>query len=224
MKKTLFIIAVTFFLTAPSVSDVAAQLIDGSLTHDGTNREYLLYVPESYIGDESTPLVMIYHGHGMPASDMMAYADFRFIAELGGFIVVYPQGTLDGGGEEFWNNTCKSGLTDDVGFTEALIDAIASEYNIDPTRVYAAGFSNGGFMSYTLACQLSDRFAAVVSVAGSMITNTITSCEAQRSDSHPRPLPSHVVWKHHKRGHYVVNDWRLSLCRGGSRTAPTHTP
>jgi polyhydroxybutyrate depolymerase len=55
---------------------------------------------------------------------------------------------------------------EDVTFISDLIDKLESEYNIDPTRIYANGLSNGGGMSYLLACELSERIAAIGTVAG----------------------------------------------------------
>ena len=73
---------------------------------------------------------------------------------------------------------------DDIGFLSALIDTLAEEYNIDMNRVYSTGMSNGGFMSYTLACQLSERIAAIASVTGTMVTPNLNACNAQ----HPMPV------------------------------------
>ena len=71
-------------------------------------------------------------------------------------------------------------MVDDVGFTAALIDSLSAEYNIDETRIYSTGMSNGGFMSYHLACNLSDRIAAIASVTGSMTNYTANDCNPQR--------------------------------------------
>ena len=73
---------------------------------------------------------------------------------------------------------------DDVGFTEALLDSLTNEYNIDLTRVYSTGFSNGGFFSFLLACQLSHKFAAVASVGGSMTPLIYNNC----NPAHPTPI------------------------------------
>ena len=73
---------------------------------------------------------------------------------------------------------------DDVGFTESLLDSLTSEYNIDLTRVYSTGFSNGGFFSFLLACQLSHKFAAVASVGGSMTPLIYNNC----NPTHPTPI------------------------------------
>jgi polyhydroxybutyrate depolymerase len=153
--------------------------------HDGLQREYILYVPSSYTGDEPAPLVFNFHGYGSNATDQMWYGDFRPIADRRGFLIVHPQGTLFEG-VTHWNvgGWTAGSTVDDVGFTEALIDFLSSEYNIDSARVYSTGMSNGGYMSFLLACQLSERFAAIASVTGSMTPETFNDCSPQ----HPTPI------------------------------------
>jgi polyhydroxybutyrate depolymerase len=73
---------------------------------------------------------------------------------------------------------------DDVGFTASLLDSISNTYTIDDTRVYSTGMSNGGYMSFLLACQLSDKIAAIASVTGSMTPQTYNACNPQ----HPTPI------------------------------------
>jgi len=161
------------------------ETIYGTIMHDGLQREYILYVPSSYTGDEPAPLVFNFHGYGSNASEQMWYGDFRPIAAGAGFLIVHPEGTLFNG-VTHWNvGGWTSGSTvDDIGFTEALIDFLSSEYNIDSTRVYSTGMSNGGFMSFLLTCQLSEKFAAIASVTGSMTPETYNDCNPQ----HPTPI------------------------------------
>ena len=164
----------------------AQQTINGSITHDGIQRNYILYIPEIYDGSTAVPLVLNFHGYGSNATQQMFYGDFRDIADTEGFLLVHPEGTLSNG-DQFWNvgfpgNT--SSTIDDVGFTEALIDELANSYAIDLDRVYSTGMSNGGFMSFLLACQLSEKIAAVASVTGSMTPDTFNDCNAQ----HPTPV------------------------------------
>lgn len=161
------------------------QTISSSITHDDQEREYILYVPASYDAESAVPLILNYHGYTSNANDQMEYGDFRTIADTAGFLVVHPQGTLLNG-IPHWNvgGWTTASTTDDVGFTEALIDALSSQYHIDANRIYATGMSNGGFMSFLLACQLSDRIAAIASVTGSMTPETYSDCLPQ----HPTPV------------------------------------
>lgn len=143
-----------------------------SLMHDGENREYVLYVPDSYDDTSPVPVMLNFHGFGGSASEYMPEADMRPIAESETFILVYPQGScLDG--SSHWN-ACPTGgdnksNADDFGFVEALLNEIASQYTVDLERVYAAGYSNGGMMAYGLANYESDLIAAVASVSGTML-------------------------------------------------------
>ena len=155
-----------------------------AIVHDGIDREYILYVPNSYDGTSSVPLMLNFHGFGGSASQFMQEADMRSLAEANTFILVYPQGScLDG--SSHWN-PCPIGgdnksTADDVGFIESIISEISSQYTIDMERIYAAGYSNGGMMAYGLANYKSDLIAAVASVSGTMLNCTGPT-------SHPMPV------------------------------------
>lgn len=142
-----------------------AQGSTGTLDHDGHERTYALYVPASYDDSTPTPLVTVLHGGGGTGRDMASLLRYRFneLAEQDGFIVVYPDGI-----EQRWDDgravsryrAHRDGI-DDVGFIVALIDALDSTYNLDRDQVFAVGMSNGGMMSFRLACELSDQIAGV---------------------------------------------------------------
>jgi len=151
---------------------------DNTLVVHGVARTYDYYVPT---GSDSSakPLVILFHGGGSSPEDLTGesgtkapYKVWMEVAEAEKFIVVYPEGTenpLSGLG---WND-CRADATtnpavDDVGFVAALIDDLSASFNIDASRVYASGTSNGGHMSLRLALQLSDRVAAVAPVAAAM--------------------------------------------------------
>lgn len=178
-------IKVLLLLLGFTFSSFAQQTINASITHDGIQRDYIVYIPELYDGTTTVPLVLNFHGYGSNAAQQMFYGDFRDIADTEGFLLVHPEGTTFIG-DQFWNVGFPglSSTIDDVGFTEALIDELATLYAIDLDRVYATGMSNGGFMSFLLACQLSEKIAAVASVTGSMTQDTFDDCNAQ----HPTPV------------------------------------
>ena len=163
----------------------AQQTINGSMIHNGIQRDYILYIPAIYDGSTDVPLVLNFHGYGSNANEQMFYGDFRDIADTEGFLLVHPQGTIINGDQQ-WNVGFlgNGNTTDDVGFTEALIDELANLYTINLDRVYATGMSNGGFMSFLLACQLSEKITAVASVTGSMTPDTYDACNAQQ----PTPI------------------------------------
>ena len=201
MKYTTVILLFTGFVFSSS----AQQTINASITHDGIQRDYILYIPELYDGSTAVPLVLNFHGYGSNAAQQMFYGDFRDIADTEGFLLVHPEGTTLIG-NQFWNVGFPglSSTIDDVGFTEALIDELATLYTIDLDRVYATGMSNGGFMSFLLACQLSEKIAAVASVTGSMTQDTFDDCNAQ--------LPTPVLQIHGTEDDVVLyNENNLSL-------------
>lgn len=133
---------------------------DFSLTHDGMTRTYRLHIPEGYNPDSLYPLVINMHGLGSNAFEQEFYSEFNQVSDSAGIVVVYPNGI-----NETWNVSSETGIND-VGFISVLIDTIDLSYSIDLNRVYATGMSMGGFMSYRLACELSDRIAAIASVTG----------------------------------------------------------
>ncbi len=201
MKYTTMILLLVGFVFSSS----AQQTINASITHDGIERDYIVYVPEIYDGSTAVPIVLNFHGFGSSASQQMFYGDFRDIADTEGFLLVQPEGTTFIG-NQFWNVGFPgiSSTIDDVGFTEALIDELATLYTIDLDRVYATGMSNGGFMSFLLACQLSEKIAAVASVTGSMTQDTFDDCNAQ--------LPTPVLQIHGTEDDVVLyNENNLSL-------------
>ena len=154
-----------------------------TLTHDNVNRNYLVYIPDSYDSEIDYPLMFVFHGFGGIATQFINSADMRDLAESNNFIVVYPQGLDLGGTGSHWNCSNPSADNksdvDDIGFIENLIDQLIVDYPvIDSKRIYAAGYSNGGFMSYYLACN-SKKFAAIGSVAGTMLDDSYQSCDAQ---------------------------------------------
>lgn len=169
------------FLAANSFGQ---QTINAMIMHGGIQRDYILYVPANYTGSESVPLLFNFHGYTSNALQQMWYGDFRPIADTAGFIIVHPEGTIDGTGNTHFNVGWGGSSVDDVGFTVALIDELAANYNLDEDRVYSTGMSNGGFMSFKLACELSDRIAAIGSVTGSMTLGSTIPC----SPSHPIPV------------------------------------
>jgi polyhydroxybutyrate depolymerase len=161
------------------------QTLNKSIIHDNMQRDYIIHIPSSYNVNTPIPLVFCFHGYTSNASTIMSYANFNYISDTAGFIVVYPQGTLLQG-TTHWNvgGWTTGSTTDDVGFSISLLDSISNEYNIDDTRVYSTGMSNGGYMSFLLACQVSDKIAAIASVTGSMTPQTYNACNPQ----HPTPI------------------------------------
>lgn len=145
----------------------------GTMIYGGIERTYRVYVPSSLNSSDDPPLLIGLHGGFGSGQQFENNSEFDAEAEKGRFIAVYPDGT---GLARTWNGGACCGYAarenvDDVGFISALIDEVARQFPIDTTRVYAVGHSNGGIMSLRLACELSDRIAAVGAVAGSLETS-----------------------------------------------------
>ena len=134
-----------------------------TLESGGLTRSYVLHIPPSYTGDQPMPLVLNYHGLGGLASDQQAYSNLPEKADEAGFIVVAPQGEGDPANHNF---ATLSDRPDDIAFTVELLDALETQLCIDTARIFAAGLSNGAQMSGRLACNLSERIAAVAPVSG----------------------------------------------------------
>lgn len=142
-----------------------------SLEVDGLRRSYYVYTPKDYRPERPSPVVLAYHGGGLNARFMAAYSRLNAKADQAGFLAVYPNGygvadlflLFNGGG---LISPLDALLPDDVAFTEALLDDLAKRRNIDPDRIYATGYSNGGQLCYLLASKLSHRIAAIAPVSG----------------------------------------------------------
>ena len=159
----------------------AQTTIVGSIHSGGLVRDYRLYVPASYSANGTpVPLILNFHGYTSNYLEQEFYGNFRNIADTANFLVVHPNGTLDGQGQRFWNTFGNPAAADDVAFVANLLDTLEATYNIDAQRIYSTGMSNGGFMSYKLACELNDRIAAIASVTGSMIQSELNACNVQR--------------------------------------------
>ena len=156
-----------------------------SIEHDGIDREYVLHVPNSYNGNSSVPLVFNFHGGSGSATNQRYLSDMDQVADTAGFIVVYPQGSVLLDGSSYWNSMIATegskGTADDIGFISFLIDEISLNYNIDLEKVYACGYSNGGDLSISLACYLSDKISAAAPVSGLMSLESDSLCQPQEN-------------------------------------------
>lgn len=128
-------------------------------------------VPSSYDPQNPAPLVVSLHSYNGSAASQEVRMPLLPLVDEYGFLYVLPEGTVDCADNRFWNATdacCDfegSGV-DDAGYLLALIDEIKDRLSVDDRRVYVVGHSNGGFMSYRMACEHADVIAAIASVAG----------------------------------------------------------
>ena len=165
--------------------EVQASIKRCTVKHNDLDRLFYIFIPETY--SSSTvyqPLLFSLHGYTSSAILNMRYTGVKKIASEEGFIAVFPQGSiLRSTGATHWNvgGWTLGSTADDLQFIESLIDFMTMRYRLDPSRIYSTGMSNGGYMSYKLACDLSSRIAGVVSVTGSMTVETEEGC----NPSHP---------------------------------------
>ena len=170
------LLSLLIFITSLSVS-YAQGYINSTMMYDGLTREYSFYVPASYDGTTSFPLLFNFHGGNGVIADWQTTADMRPIADTANFILVYPQARQDPSDGNSLNWLPKTpGTFDDVPFISALIDTIASDYQIDQNRIYACGYSLGGEFSYELACKLNSKIAAIGAVARTMQADPNSYC------------------------------------------------
>lgn len=182
LQRSLFKMALLIVLLMLCVSNEteAQTTVFDSITIDGLTREYRLYIPEIYDPTQEVPLVLNLHGYGSNSLEQLLYGNFISIADTANFIIAVPNGTPDLTGTLSWNTFGLSQI-DEISFFRQFIDSLSEDYSIDQDRIYATGMSNGGFMSYDLACGLNDRITAVASVTGSMNVLTINSCNPNRT-------------------------------------------
>jgi len=156
---------------------VRARAMDDTRTIrvDDLARKYMLHVPTDLPPGRRIPVVLVFHGGGGHDWSMPNFTHFDALADDEGFIVAYPDST-----NRYWNDGRNESSADDVGFVRALIDDLEHTYPVDPHRVYATGISNGGFFSNRLACDLTDKIAAIASVAATMPEDLAPVCKPSR--------------------------------------------
>ena len=151
------------------------------IEHEGLERSLLIYVPKNI--KENAPLVVAIHGYTSSAKTLMGYSGINQIADKEGFLVAYPQGTKDSRDNNFFNvgyEFHSDSKVNDVNFIREIVLNLTKDYKLNSKRVFATGMSNGGDMSYLLACTSSDLFTAVAPVAGVMMKDTLENCNPEK--------------------------------------------
>ncbi len=140
------------------------------MQHDGRERVFYVYLPPSYDSSRKYPVLFLFHGGGGSANKMVNFTGFDKLAKEVGLIIVCPDGV-----ERHWNDgrsdsghRAQKEQVDDVGFVKNILDTLEKELSVDKQRVFASGISNGAIMSYRLALELPDRFAAIGTVVGAL--------------------------------------------------------
>ncbi len=147
---------------------------DWMIEFAGVQRIAHVHVPASYVATVPSAVVLDFHGYTSNGSQEEILTSMNEKGDKENFIAVHPEGL-----DMSWNagaccGTSATNMVDDVGFVGEIIDQLESKLCIDPQRVFAAGMSNGGFLSHRLGCELSDRIAAIAPVAGVLGVPTCT--------------------------------------------------
>jgi polyhydroxybutyrate depolymerase len=173
MNKGIFIFGLVLFFIIPTW---AQTNLTGTLQHNGVSRNYRLHLPPGFDKNIPIPLVFNLHGFTSNAVQQEIYSGMNAVSDKEGFAVCYPNGV-----GAAWNVGWNFGSTaNDVGFISALIDDLHTKYGFNLKKIYSCGMSNGGFMSYRLACELNNKVAAIASVTGSMVRQALDKCDPKR--------------------------------------------
>jgi len=156
------------------ISDTADSWKSGThaVFYQDRERTFVLDIPSRL--QPRAALVMVFHGYTGSAAAMRESSGFTPLVEQHGFVAVYPQGTRDARDHAFHHVGYAfhaDSPIDDVGYARELAHRLVRDLNLDPSRVFATGMSNGGDMSYLLAAQREPFVRAIAPVAGTMMTS-----------------------------------------------------
>lgn len=142
---------------------------------DGTEREYRIFVPKHDAGD-ALPLVIAFHGFLIDSKDVMPlYTKLPALAAKEKFVLVFPNAI-----DARWRIGGLDKPEPDIALFDALYDRLSKEYNIDLSRVYLVGMSNGGYFSHVLAARRSDKIAAIATHSSGLGWLAVWGIKAKR--------------------------------------------
>ena len=163
-------------------SDASREAACYALVQDGRKRTLRVYVPPGHPGP--LPVVLVLHGGGGNGGGMewLTRHGFNRIADRDGALIVYPDGIDKGWNDgRSANRSAADAAVDDLAFLRALPAALAALHPVDRARLYVTGISNGGMMSYRLACDAADEFAAAAAVAANLSVELAPRCQPARA-------------------------------------------
>jgi polyhydroxybutyrate depolymerase len=170
MKSLVIMLLPVIFIIVLFTDVLHSKDLERTMLVDGIERLYIIHKPKNYSGTERIPLVMVLHGGGGNAKHMVKFSGFNEISDKENFLAVYPEGY-----EKNWSDGRIGDelptKRDDVKFISILLDTLIANYNIDTTRIFSTGISNGGFFSIYLAYRLSARILAVAPICANIPEN-----------------------------------------------------
>jgi polyhydroxybutyrate depolymerase len=186
------------------------------LEHGGMMRSYVVHVGKDVLATKAAPLIVNFHGLNNSAAIQQLFSNMNPFADNHGLIVVYPEGLNNSFNAGGCCGSSSQNKVDDLGFARAIIADVSAKTCVDAHRVYATGFSNGGFMSHRAGCEASDIFAGIAPIAGA---NQSPTCSPARGvsvfaiNAPPDPIVSY------DQGHMSALDW---VARNQCNGDPTH--
>lgn len=159
---------------------VSAQTIEKQKTFvsAGHERIYYLYLPENL--PEKAPLVMVLHGYGGSAKEMIEYSGMNAVADRNSFAVCYPQGNFGEDKKNSWNAGYSNDSIDDVAFLSELSGFLQKQHKLSKKNTFCTGMSNGADMCYVMACNNPELLSAIAPVAGCMMESTFENCNPEQ--------------------------------------------
>ena len=154
------------------------------LTFGTESRPADLKVPATLTEGKEYPLVVVLHGYGATGFVQSSYFGMTMLPAMDKALVIAPDGTVDGTGKQFWNADAEccdfeKKNPDDVAYIGGIIDDVIDTWPVDKQAVYVIGHSNGGFMSYRMACERADVISAIAPLAG-LAASDVTKCNPSR--------------------------------------------
>lgn len=191
------------------------------LGFNGVRRSYLVHIPAGYDPEKPSPLVVVIHGAFDTAKGIEKYSGFSALADRENFVVLYPNGMGLFGLLQHWNagHCCGKAAADnwdDVGFLSAVIEDACARLKIDAQRIYMAGFSNGGMLTYRFAAERGDILAAAAPMAASIGGRPSKDAPEWRIPKPAKPVAMMIV--HGLADADVSYEGGVSRPRGGTRT------
>jgi polyhydroxybutyrate depolymerase len=131
----------------------------GTTTRMYNDRSYIVHIPPTVSPNRPLPVMFVFHGAGGTGAQMQAGTGFDVLADQVGIVTIYPDGQA---GNAPWNvgrNVCPPGnfvstSRDDIDYIEHMLQDVAADQCIDARRVFATGFSMGGYFSNELGCRI----------------------------------------------------------------------